>query len=83
MFLIIGMSRCFFKKPLIIVLEIIKIQARFETPKFNKRCNCIEMSRKESTWVEGVTNYIHKTITCNKITPNFKVFRCTQKLDKK
>jgi hypothetical protein len=30
-------------------LEITRKQARFETPKFNKRCNCIEMTRKEIT----------------------------------
>jgi hypothetical protein len=65
------------------VLEIIRIQARFETPKFNKLCNCIEMTRKEITWVEGVTNYNHKTIICSKLTPNFKVYRCIQKLDRR
>jgi hypothetical protein len=54
------------------VLEIIRKQARFETPKFSKRCNYIEMTRKEITWVEGVTNYSHKTITCSKLTPNFQ-----------
>jgi len=61
-----------------LVLEITREQARFETPKFNKRCNYIEMTRKEITWVEGVTNYNHKTITCSKLTPNFKVSRCTE-----
>jgi hypothetical protein len=60
-----------------LVLETTRRQARFETPKFNKRCNYIEMTRKEITRVEGVTNYNHKTITC-KLTPNFKVSRCTQ-----
>jgi hypothetical protein len=34
------------------------------------------------TWVENVTNYNHKTITCNKLTPNFKVSMYTQKLKK-
>ncbi len=67
----------------IILLEIIRKQAWFETPKFNKRCNYIEMIRKEITWVEGVTNYNHKTTTCNKLIPNFKVFRCIQKLDRR
>jgi hypothetical protein len=42
------------------VLEIIRKQTRLETVKFSKICNYIEMTRKEITWVEGVTNYIHK-----------------------
>jgi hypothetical protein len=67
----------------IVLLEIIRKQTRFKTPKFNKRCNYIEMTRKEITWVEGVTNYNHKIITYNKLIPNFKVFRCIQKLDRK
>jgi hypothetical protein len=61
-----------------LVLKTTRKQARFETLKLNKRCNYIEMTRKEITWVEGVTNYNHKTITCSKLTPNFKVSRCTQ-----
>jgi hypothetical protein len=68
---------------ILFVLEITRKQARFEAPKFNKRCNCIEMTRKEITWVENVTNYNHKTITCSKLIPNFKVSRCIQKLDKR
>jgi hypothetical protein len=47
-------------------VEIIRKKTRFETPKFIKRCNCIEMTRKEITWVEGVTNYNHEIITCSK-----------------
>jgi hypothetical protein len=46
-------------KPLILI-ENIKKQAKFETPKFNKSCNCIEMTRKEITWVKGDINYNHK-----------------------
>jgi hypothetical protein len=65
------------------VLGTTRKQARFETSKFNKRCNCIEMTRKEITWVEGVINYNHKTITCSKLISNSKVFRCIQKLDKR
>jgi hypothetical protein len=49
----------------LLVLETTRRQARFETPKFNKKCNYIEMTRKEITWVKGVTNYNHKTITCS------------------
>jgi hypothetical protein len=62
-------------------LEITRKQAWFETPKFDKKCNCIEITKKEITWVEGVTNYNHKTITCNKLTPKSKVSKCIQKLD--
>jgi hypothetical protein len=39
------------------------------------------MTRKKITWVEGVTNYNHKTITCSKLIPSLKVFKCIQKLD--
>ncbi len=48
-----------------------------------KRCNYIDMTRKEITWVEGVTKCNHKTITCSKLTQNFKVFKCTQKHDRR
>ncbi len=41
------------------------------------------MIRKKITWVEGLTNYNHKIITCSKLTPNFKVFRGIKKLSKK
>jgi hypothetical protein len=68
---------------ILFILEITRKQARFEAPKFNKQCNCIEMTRKEITWVEGVTNYNHESITCRKLIPNFKVFRCIQKLDRR
>jgi hypothetical protein len=61
-----------------LALETTIKQTMFETPKINKRCNYIEITRKEITWVKGVTNYNHKTITCSKLTPNFKVFRCIQ-----
>jgi hypothetical protein len=50
---------------------------------FIKRWNCIEMKRREITWAKCVTNYNHKTITCNKLIPTFKVFMCTQSLDRK
>ncbi len=65
------------------LLETTRKQARFETPKFNKKkCNYIEMTRKEVTWVESVTNYNHKIMTCNKLIPNSKVSMCIQKLDR-
>ncbi len=41
------------------ILETTGKKARFETPKFNNRCNCTEMRRKEIAWVEGVTNANH------------------------
>jgi hypothetical protein len=65
------------------LLETTRKQTRFETPKFNKICNCIKMTRKEITWVEGVANYNHKTTTCSKLTSNSKFSRCTQKLDRR
>jgi hypothetical protein len=68
---------------ILFVLEITRKQARFEAPKFNKKCNCIEMTRKEITWVESVTNYYHIIIICSKLIPNFKVSKCIQKLDRK
>ncbi len=41
------------------------------------------MIRKKITCVKGVINYIHKIITCSKLTPNFNGFKCTQKLDRR
>jgi hypothetical protein len=64
-------------------LETTKKQARFETPKFIKRCNCIEMTRQKITWVEGVIKYDHKTIICNKLTLNSKSPTALKNLIKK
>jgi hypothetical protein len=47
-------------KLVILLLETTRKQIRFETPKFIKRCNCIEMIRKKITWIEDVTDYNHK-----------------------
>lgn len=50
---------------------------------FIERWNCIEMKRREITWAECVTNFNHKTITCDKLIPTLKVSMCTQRFDRK
>jgi hypothetical protein len=67
-------------KLLILVLETTRKHTRFETPKFVKRCNCIEMTRKKITWVENVTDYNHeisKSLSAlkNLIKNNEKLFK--------
>jgi hypothetical protein len=55
------------------VFETTRKQARFETTKFIKKMQ-LYWNDKEIKCVEGVSHYNHKTITCSKLTPNFKIF---------